>query len=98
MTTQYDANLAYQFLVNTPESALRKMLINPQFTDVHFSILMKMVKGCSEGDFCEHFYKCDFPKAKYNAKEIGLKETFWSSCITALNQHGLLQPAQKAAA
>jgi hypothetical protein len=98
MTSQYDASSVYQFLTHTPEGALRKMLITPQFTAVHFNMLFKVVRSGSEEAFCEHFYKCDFPKAKFNAQEIGFKETFWPACVTALNQHGLLQPAQKVAA
>ncbi len=98
MNSQYDASSVYQFLIQTPESALRKMFITPQFTQVHFGMLLKVIRAGSESDFCDHFYQEKFPKSKFNAQEIGLKETFWPLCVTALNQHGLLQPAQKAAA
>lgn len=98
MSYAYDGNLLYQFLVNTPEGALRKMLISPQFSDVHFNFLMKIVRCGDENQFCEHFYKEDFPKIKLGPKEIPLKENFWSAAEKALNQHGLLSPAQKAAA
>lgn len=99
MNTNYDANLVYQFLTQTPEGALKKMLVDKGFTDVHFSMLMKVVRHSGgEGPFCEHFYNCTYPKAKFNANEINTKEKFWNDCITALNQHGLLSPAQKAAA
>jgi hypothetical protein len=98
MNSQYDASLVHQFLFNTPESALRKMLINPQFTQVHFNLLFKMVKGGSETDFCDYFYNSSFPKLKFSASEIAIKENFWPICIAGLNQHGLLQPAQKMAA
>ena len=98
MNSQYDASSVYQFLVHTPESALRKMFITPQFTAVHFGMLLKVVRAGSENDFCDHFYNEKFPKSKFNAQEIVLKETFWPLCVTALNQHGLLQPAQKTAA
>lgn len=97
MSSIYDGNLLFQFLTNTPEGALRKMLISGPFTDVHFNMLMKFVRG-GENDFCDHFYNGTFPKLKYNAKEIVLKEKFWELCTQALNQHGLLSPAQKAAA
>lgn len=98
MTTQYDANLLYQFLSQTPESALKKMLITSHFSDTHFSLMMKIVRCCNEDQFCNYFYQCQFPKNKYNAKEISIKENFWDLCVKALNQHGLLQPAQKSAA
>lgn len=96
--SQYDALLVHQFLVNTPESALRKMLINMHFNEVCFNFLMKVAKGSSEAEFCEHFNAESFPKIKLSAKEIAIKETFWANCVKVLNQHGLLSPAQKVAA
>ncbi len=98
MNLKYDANLAHQFLNQTPESALRKMLINTQFTQNHFNLLLKMVKVSSENDFCNFFYNSSFPKIRFSASEIAIKENFWNITINSLNQNGLLQPAQKMAA
>ncbi len=98
MNSSYDANLVYQFLTNTPESALRKMLIEKAFTETHFNLLMKVLRNSNESQFCDHFYNSTYPKAKYNANEINLKEKFWGDCVVALNVHGLLSPAQKSAA
>jgi hypothetical protein len=98
MNTNYDGGLIYQFLTQTPEGALKKMLVDKAFTDVHFAVLMKVVRNSDEVKFCDHFYNSTFPKAKFNANEINLKEKFWGDCINTLNQHGLLSPAQKAAA
>lgn len=98
MNTNYDANLVYQFLTQTPESALKKMLVDKSFSDVHFSMLMKVVRHSNEQQFCDHFYNSSYPKAKFTANEINTKEKFWNDCINVLNQHGLLSPAQKAAA
>ncbi len=100
MSSLYDGALLHQFLCNTPEGALRKMLIVDKLTDVHFNMLMKFVRGSSEADFCLHFDAGTFPKLKYNAREIVLKEKFWEICTQVLNKHGLLSPAppQKAAA
>ena len=61
MNSNYDANLVYQFLTQTPESALRKMLVDPKFTQNHFSMRMKIVRASNEDQFCEHFYKSDYP-------------------------------------
>ena len=97
MNTNYDASLVHQFLVQTPESALRKMLIDKSFTDVHFSMLIKVLRHSNESQFLEHFHNSTFPKAKFNANEINLKEKFWPDCIACLNAHGLLSPAQKVA-
>lgn len=98
MNSNYDANLVYQFLINTPESALRKMLIDKSFTEAHFNLLVKVFRNSNESQFCDHFYNSTFPKAKYNGTDINLKEFFWNECVKALNSHGLLSPAQKIAA
>ncbi len=98
MNANYDANLVHQFLIQTPESALRKMLIDKLFTEVHFNMLIKTLRSTNEQQFCDHFYNSTFPKAKFNANEINLKEKFWDDCVKALNSHGLLSPAQKVAA
>lgn len=98
MNTNYDAALVHQFLVNTPESALRKMLVDKNFTEIHFNMLTKILRSTNEPQFCDHFYNETYPKAKFNGNEINLKEKFWGDCINALNSHGLLSPAQKTAA
>lgn len=97
MNSNYDANLVYQFLTATPESALKKMLVDKAFAEVHFNLLMKVVRSSNETQFCDHFYNSTYPKAKFNANEINLKEKFWNDCIKALDTHGLLSPAQKIA-
>lgn len=100
MNTDYDANMIYQFLTQTPESALKKMLVDKTFTDMHFTMLMKIVRSSDEKKFCDHFYNSTYPKAKFNANEINAKENFWNDCVKALDSHGLLSPAtpQKIAA
>jgi hypothetical protein len=98
MNTNYDANMVYQFLTQTPESALRKMLVDKSFSEVHFNILIKTLRAGNESQFCDHFYNGTYPKTKFNANEINLKEKFWADCIQCLNSRGLLSPAQKVAA
>lgn len=85
--------MLYQFLTQTPESALKKMLVDPKFTDLHFTMLMKIVRASDENKFCDHFYNSSYPKAKFNTKEVQAKETFWDVCVKALDSHGLLSPA-----
>jgi len=93
---QYDVPGLFDFLHNTPEAGLRKMLVdNKTFTDVHFGLLMKIVRACDEAKFCEHVEKTDFPKVKLGPAEIKLKEKFWGDCFTCLSGKGLLNPAQK---
>ena len=98
MNTNYDANMLHQFLTQTPESALRKMLIDKSFSEIHFNMMMKVLRSTNEEQFCDHFNNSTYPKAKFNANEINLKEKFWNDCTTALNSRGLLSPAQKSAA
>lgn len=91
---QYDGLALYAFLSQTPEGGLRKMLVDKQFSPEQFTMLMKIVRGCNETAFNEHFTKGDFPKLKFTPKEIPLKESFWNALITVCNSRGLLSPAQ----
>ena len=97
----YDMPALHDFLTQTPEQGLRKMLVDGKnFTDVHFNMLLKIVRGGSREQFAEWCEKNDFPKIKFSANEIKLKESFWQSCIKVCDSRGLLTPAapQKAAA
>lgn len=97
--SQYDVPSLYQFLLHTPEQGLRKMLVdNKPVSEVHFNLLMKVVKTCDEPTFCEHFEKTDFPKVKMGPAELKIKEKFWNDCVACFKTRGLLNPAQKAAA
>ncbi len=97
--SQYNIPSVYQFLLHTPEQGLRKILIDPKgLTDVHFSLMIKIIRNCPEALFCEHFEKSTFPKVKFSPAEIKIKEKFWNDLIQTLNQRGLLSPADKAAA
>ena len=93
---QYDVPGLYDFLTNTPESGLRKMLVdNKTFTDVHFSMLMKVVRAGDEAKFCDHAEKTNFPKIKFGPAETKIKEKFWNDCFSYLAAKGLLNPSQK---
>jgi hypothetical protein len=94
MSQKYDVPNLYNFLHQTPEGGLRKLLVdNKPFTEVHFNLMMKVVRGCNEAQFTEHFEKQDFPKVKMNANEVKLKEKFWADAMTVWNNRGLLTPA-----
>ena len=93
---QYDVPGMYDFITNTPESGLRKMLVdNKSFTEVHFNMLLKIVRNCDETKFSDHAEKSDFPKIKFGPNEIKLKEKFWADCFSCLAAKGLLNPSQK---
>ena len=97
--SQYDYAGLYQFLAHTPEQGLRKMLIDQKtFTEAHFNLMMKVVRGCPEAEFCAHAEKADFPKVKMNANDQKIKEKFWADLTTVSASRGVLGPAQKAAA
>ena len=92
--SQYDIPAIYDFLQHTPEQGLRKMLVDSKpITEVHFNLMMKIVRTCSMDDFGMHFDKQDFPKIKMGPAEIKLKEKFWKDIEMGLNSRGLLGPA-----
>lgn len=78
------------FLKQTPEGNLRKMLVDTNLTETHFRILMKLAKGGPESDFVEAFQNDTMGKLRLGAKEIPIKEAFWSICKKKLIQLGLL--------
>lgn len=97
--SQYDYAGLHQFLLHTPEQGLRKMLVDQKsFTDSHFNLMLKVVRGCNETDFCMHAEKADYPKIKLGPAEQKIKEKFWADLITVCSSRGILSPAQKAAA
>lgn len=85
------------FLKQTPEGSLRKMLIDQSLTDAHFRLLMKLVKGGPEAEFIEAFQNESMGKLRLNAKEMPLKEILWGVCKKKLVSLGLLPTATKAA-
>ena len=90
---QYDTQSVYDFLVHTPEGALRKMLVDKvKMTDVHLSLLVKVVRASTQSTFDEHFSKQDFPKIRMSDNETKIKERFWGDCTAMLLERGLLQP------
>ncbi len=97
--SSYDYAGLYQFLHQTPEQGLRKMLVDQKsFTDLHFNLMLKIVRGCTEADFAMHAEKADFPKVKMGPADHKIKEKFWGDLTTVCSSRGILGPAQKAAA
>ena len=99
--SQYDTYSLHDFLVHTPESGLRKILVdNKRMTDVHCNLLLKIAKGCDGNQFTEFFEKGEFPKLRFGPAEKKIQEKFWGDCTALLLERGILQPAthQKVAA
>ena len=90
----YDSRSLHDFLFHTPESGLRKMLIDRKnITDVHCNLLFKIVKSTTPDQFSELFDKHEFPKLRLGPAELKIKEKFWADCTATLLERGLLQPA-----
>ena len=86
----------YSFLTQTPEGALRKMLVGGEMTDAHFRVLAKLAKGGNEDSFTQAFNSDSFGTMKLSPKEAKVKENFWQVCKAKLNSLGLIG-GQKAA-
>lgn len=90
------ANL-YSYLKQTPEGALRKMLVAADLTDAHFRLLVKLAKGADEAAFTECFNSEGFGQLRLGAKELPLKDTFWPICKKKVMALGLISAEKKAA-
>jgi hypothetical protein len=100
MSVNFDIQNLYQFLTQTPEGGLRKMLVDGKpMTEVHFNLMMKVVKHGGESEFTKFCETGAFPAVRLSPKEIPMKETFWNDCLKTFGARGLLQPggATKAA-
>jgi len=96
--SQFDYAGFHQFVTQTPEQGLRKMLVDGKpFSDSHLSLLLKIARGCSEADFVQHCEKKDFPKVKMGPAEQKIKDKFWDDCEKACSARGILQPSGQAA-
>ncbi len=99
--SQYDLVSLHDFILHTPEQGLRKMLVDGKpMTEVHLSLMLKVVRACKPAQFEAHCDKEDFPKMKMGPAEQKIKEKFWKECLQTFNARGLLNPAgpQKAVA
>jgi hypothetical protein len=99
MSMQDDLASVYGFLQHTNQGNLKKMLCDARFTDVHLNLLIKVIRNCTEAQFCEMAEKGDFPKVKMSNNEASIREHFWKDCKDTLQSRGLLNsaPAAKAA-
>ncbi len=91
----YDYPSLFDFLLHTPEKGLRKMLVDPKqapknMTDVHFQLLIKIIRSGPVEDFAKYFQDNSFPKVKYSPAEQKIKEQFWADCEFVLKSRGLL--------
>lgn len=94
MAINFDVQNLYQFLTQTPENGLRKMLVDGKpMTEVHFNLMMKVLRHGDESEFIKFCETGNFPPVRLSPKEQPLKETFWNDCLKTFSARGLLQPA-----
>lgn len=74
------------------------MLVDQQFSEAHFNMLMKVVRVCNNEQFAIAFEGQQFPKVRFNDKETKLKKDFWKLCEICFLDRGILFPAGKKAA
>jgi hypothetical protein len=97
--SHYDFAGLHDFLINTPEGAIRKMLIDKKgMTDVHCNLLFKIARATNAQQFSQHFDKKDFPRVRTNPSEDKIKEKFWDECEATFVDRGILQPLPSGAA
>jgi hypothetical protein len=97
MYSDSDLMSVYDFLRNTPEGHLRKMMVAGKMSNDHFMILMKVARSCSGEEFAKHAIAGDFPKMKSNAKEAPFKDSLWPIALGKFQELGLLAAGAKAA-
>lgn len=99
MSANYDIPSLYQFLTQTPEGGLRKMLVDGKpVTEVHFNLMMKVVKFGTQEDFTKFCETKNFPPVRLSPKETPMKEKFWDDCLKTFQARGILQPSTGKAA
>lgn len=91
-----EVNSVYEFINNTAEGNLRKMLVNDQMTDAYFRVFLKIGKLYTQADFVEAFTGETIPRMKLSPKEREIKETFWPICKKRLEDLGFLNMSQAA--
>ena len=98
MFSDTDIQSVYDFMKDTPEAPLRKMMVGGELTEAHFRMMMKIVRGCGAPEFIEAFNQESIPKIRLNPAEYPLKETVWPICKRKLEGLGLLASSTAKAA
>jgi hypothetical protein len=84
------------FIKTTPEGHVIKMLKDPEMTETHVRLLIKLAKNSKDEDFIKSFTDEVVPNIKMNNNEHAIKEKFWAIAKNKLVNMGLLT-VQKAA-
>lgn len=97
MFSNDDVSNFHGFIMQTPEGALRKMLVNGDLTDAHFRLLVKLAKGADEANFVECFQNDGFGQLRLSVKEMPLREHFWAVCKKKVLSLGIIGESKAAA-
>lgn len=96
MYSNDDISSLHNFLTQTPEGALRKMLMGAEMTEGHFRLLVKLAKGADEANFIECFNNENMGQLRLSPKESPLKDTFWAVCKKKFTALGLIKEVKAA--
>jgi hypothetical protein len=97
MSYEEDMNTLHNFLLQTSEGNLKRMLVDGQMTEAHLRLLLKIAKGAGHAEFKGCYEREDFPKIKMSASENDIKEGFWAIAKATLQSRGLIGAAPPAA-
>ncbi len=99
MSYEEEMNTLHNFLLQTNEGNLKRMLVDGNMTEAHLRLLLKIAKNVGHSEFKGCYEREDFPKVKMSASENDIKEGFWAVCKSTLQSRGLIgaTPAAQAA-
>jgi hypothetical protein len=97
MYSEDDLKSLHGFLRSTGEGNLQKMLVGGRMTDAHLRVLLKVARACNEGEFATHWLAETFPKVKFSAGELAIKEGCYNVCGDACVKLGLMAAPAKVA-
>lgn len=84
------------FLKQTPEGALKKMMVSGDMTEAHLRMLLKLAKGADEASFVECFMNDGFGTLRFSVKEAPMKEKFWAICKSKAVSLGIISEMKAA--
>jgi protein tyrosine/serine phosphatase len=89
MLTPNDLATVYDFIKQTGESNIKKMMTNGKMTATHVGLLLKVIRNSKVEEFAKYYETNSFPKTKYSNEEDKLKEKFWETAVDSFVGLGL---------
>ncbi len=97
MYSDDDLKALHSFLKRTGEANLQKMMVGGKMTEHHIKAVLKVARNVNDEEWCTHWNAGTFPKVKFTAAEIALKETLYMICGDAAAKVGLVTAMKKVA-